>query len=43
MKARSFAITDIGMKRKVNQDAFLKDDDLGIFLVADGMGITDCP
>ncbi|NBX75937.1 MAG: Stp1/IreP family PP2C-type Ser/Thr phosphatase [Proteobacteria bacterium] len=38
MKARSFAITDIGMKRKVNQDAFLKDDDLGIFLVADGMG-----
>ena len=38
MKARSFAITDIGMKRKVNQDAFLKDDELGIFLVADGMG-----
>lgn len=38
MRARSFAITDIGMKRKVNQDAFLKDDDLGIFLVADGMG-----
>lgn len=35
---RSFAVTDIGMKRKVNQDAFLKDDDLGIFLVADGMG-----
>lgn len=38
MKVRSFAVTDIGMKRKVNQDAFLRDDDLGIFLVADGMG-----
>ncbi|NBT58357.1 Stp1/IreP family PP2C-type Ser/Thr phosphatase [bacterium] len=38
MKARSFAVTDIGMKRKVNQDAYLRDDDLGIFLVADGMG-----
>jgi len=38
MKARSFAVTDIGMKRKVNQDAFLRDDELGIFLVADGMG-----
>jgi len=38
MKPRSFAITDIGMKRKVNQDAFLKDEEAGIFLVADGMG-----
>lgn len=38
MKSTSFAITDIGMKRKVNQDAFLKDEEAGLFLVADGMG-----
>ena len=38
MKPKAFAITDIGIKRKVNQDAFLKDENAGIFLVADGMG-----
>lgn len=38
MKIRSFAVTDIGMKRKINQDAFLKDDALGLYIVADGMG-----
>ncbi len=38
MKLKTFALTDIGMKRKVNEDAFLKDDESGIFLVADGMG-----
>lgn len=38
MKPKSFAVTDIGMKRKVNQDAFLTDEEAGIFLVADGMG-----
>ena len=34
----SYALTDIGMKRKINQDAFLKDDALGLYVVADGMG-----
>lgn len=35
---RSFARTDIGLRRKVNQDAFLTDDTLGLYVVADGMG-----
>lgn len=38
MKRRAFALTDIGRKRKINQDAFLKDDGLGLYVVADGMG-----
>ncbi len=38
MKRVSFAITDIGLKRKVNQDAFLRDDALGLYVIADGMG-----
>lgn len=35
---RSFAISDIGLKRKINQDAYFKDDSLGLYIVADGMG-----
>lgn len=31
-------ITDIGLKRKVNQDALLADTAMGLFAVADGMG-----
>jgi protein phosphatase len=38
MKLNTFAQTDIGLKRKINQDAFLKDDDLALYIVADGMG-----
>ena len=38
MKRNVFAITDIGLKRRINQDAFLKDDELGLYVVADGMG-----
>lgn len=38
MKIKSIGVTDIGMKRKVNQDAFLVDEESGLFLVADGMG-----
>lgn len=30
--------TDVGRKRQLNEDVFLVDDELGIFLVADGMG-----
>ncbi|MBW2523440.1 MAG: serine/threonine-protein phosphatase [Deltaproteobacteria bacterium] len=35
---RSYARTDLGRRRKNNEDAFLCDDDLGLFIVADGMG-----
>jgi PPM family protein phosphatase len=38
MKLLSFAQTDIGLKRKINQDAYLKDDSGSLFIVADGMG-----
>lgn len=38
MKLSSYALTDIGLKRKINQDAYLKDDELGLYVVADGMG-----
>lgn len=38
MKLNAFGFTDIGLKRKINQDAFLKDDTLGLYIVADGMG-----
>jgi serine/threonine protein phosphatase PrpC len=30
--------TDIGIKRQSNEDAFLVDDELGLYAVADGMG-----
>jgi PPM family protein phosphatase len=32
------AITDVGLKRDINQDSVLVDHDLGLFIVADGMG-----
>lgn len=38
MKLKAHAITDIGRKRKINQDAFLSNDDLRLYVVADGMG-----
>lgn len=38
MKLRSFGITDVGLKRTHNEDNFYRSDELGIYLVADGMG-----
>lgn len=38
MKLQTFGLTDIGLKRKINQDSFLQDDAMGLFVVADGMG-----
>src|SRR5262245_60158071 len=35
---RSFGGTDLGRRRQVNEDAYLADDDLGLWVVADGMG-----
>ena len=34
----AFGRTDIGRRRSANEDAFLIDDALGLYVVADGMG-----
>ncbi|WP_205624706.1 Stp1/IreP family PP2C-type Ser/Thr phosphatase [Vulgatibacter incomptus] len=38
MKVASFGATDVGRRRKDNEDAFLADDELGLYAVCDGMG-----
>ncbi len=38
MHLQSFGITDVGMKRSLNEDAFYRSDEIGLYLVADGMG-----
>lgn len=35
---RSYGGSDVGRRRKVNEDAYLCDDQLGLWVVADGMG-----
>jgi protein phosphatase len=35
---RSYGMTDIGRRRKQNEDAFLRNDEIRLFIVADGMG-----
>jgi serine/threonine protein phosphatase PrpC len=37
-KYRSAACTDVGMKREHNEDSFLVNEDLGLYVVCDGMG-----
>jgi protein phosphatase len=34
----AFGATDVGMKRRLNEDVFFLDNDTGMYLVADGMG-----
>lgn len=38
MRYRSFVATDVGVKRKANEDNFCSNQELGLFVVADGMG-----
>ncbi len=34
----SVAVTDVGRKREINEDAYFADDKMGFFVVADGVG-----
>ena len=38
MNLRSSGVSDIGRRRKVNEDSFLSDDGIGLYIVADGVG-----
>lgn len=38
MKARGWALSDVGLKRDHNEDSFLCNNEVGLFAVADGMG-----
>ena len=38
MRIRASGITDVGLKREDNEDFFSKEDSLGLYVVADGMG-----
>ena len=38
LKLISYAASDVGRRRKANEDCFLQDDELGLWIVADGMG-----
>lgn len=38
MKIASYGLTDVGRKRTRNEDAFLLNDDLFLYVLADGMG-----
>ncbi len=37
-KIRSYGQTDVGRRRKQNEDSFLRNDDIKLYAVADGMG-----
>ncbi len=38
MKVRSIGLTDVGRKRAINEDAMFCDDEMGFYVVADGVG-----
>ncbi len=38
MKTVAFGQTDVGRKRDHNEDTFIIDDDVGAYIVCDGMG-----
>lgn len=38
MKVESYGMSNVGMKRMQNEDAYLINDELGLYMVADGMG-----
>lgn len=38
LQYHSAGLTDVGQRRKLNEDAFMVDDELGLYVVADGMG-----
>jgi serine/threonine protein phosphatase PrpC len=38
MQLEAWGGTDVGMKRRLNEDVFVLEPELGLFLVADGMG-----
>ncbi len=37
-QTRHFGLSDVGLRRRHNEDAFLADEDLGVFVVCDGVG-----
>ena len=41
MRARSFALTDIGRCRKNNEDSYICDDELLMYVVCDGVGAKE--
>jgi protein phosphatase len=38
MKTVSVGLSDVGRRRSINEDAMFRDDDLGLYVVADGVG-----
>src|SRR3954463_15969996 len=38
VKLHSVARSDVGRKRSINEDAFFRDDEMGFYVVADGVG-----
>ena len=38
LRRTGYGLTDLGRKRQTNEDAFFADDELGLYVVADGMG-----
>jgi protein phosphatase len=38
MQLRSWGLSDVGRRRKLNEDSFLRDDGIGFYIVADGVG-----